>query len=368
MELNHNNFIKNKEFFISKNDWNILIAKYTKEDIKHEIIKCIRNNNLPLPFDCPSCEEMVQSFEELCMLNTDNFLKCGEWFSRYDYKYHKNNYYLDCNNVGLKASNYFHFHERMKCDSINSPSPIRVWENDKFLSTLLNYFWSGLVSTDITKNTFKTAINMRKYVASQFKPSVAKYIYDNYSNNGCVLDFSSGWGDRLLGFHASNAEKYIGIDPNVNLTQNYYNQNMSYNTNKVVDIICKPAEDVNILDEVDLIFTSCPYFDVERYTKDDTQSYKKYKTLDKWLEGFLFKSIDNFWKNLKPNGYLILNISDIYTHHKIQKICDPMNDHIEKLSGAQYQGAIGMRMAKRPNSKASKDGIFCEPMWIWKKT
>ena len=80
-----------------------------------------------------------------------------------------------------------------------------------------------------------------------------------------------------------------------------------------------------------------------------------------------FKSIDSFWKNLKPNGHLILNISDIYTHHKIQKICDPMNDHIEKLSGAQYQGAIGMRMAKRPNSKASKDGIFCEPMWVWKK-
>ena len=28
---------------------------------------------------------------------------------------------------------------------------------------------------------------------------------------------------------------------------------------------------------------------------------------------------------------------------------------------------MGMKMAKRPNSKSHKDGVFVEPVWIWKK-
>ena len=116
-----------------------------------------------------------------------------------------------------------------------------------------------------------------------------------------------------------------------------------------------------------MIFTSPPYFDVERYTKDNSQSWKKYKTLNSWLDNFLFKSIEKAWKQLNSNGHMLINISDVYCHHVINKICDPMNDFISKLENAKYEGALGMRMAKRPNSKAMKDGIFAEPIWIWKK-
>ena len=40
-----------------------------------------------------------------------------------------------------------------------------------------------------------------------------------------------------------------------------------------------------------------------------------------------------------------------------KEICNPMNDHIGKLPGAEYVGAIGMAMNERPNSLASKRAI-----------
>ena len=36
------------------------------------------------------------------------------------------------------------------------------------------------------------------------------------TNAKTVLDTSCGWGDRLAGFFASDAEEYYGCDPNPN--------------------------------------------------------------------------------------------------------------------------------------------------------
>ena len=53
-------------------------------------------------------------------------------------------------------------------------------------------------------------------------------IYD-ITNAKTVLDTSCGWGDRLAGFFASDAEEYYGYDPNPNTYQRYQEQISSYN-------------------------------------------------------------------------------------------------------------------------------------------
>ena len=62
---------------------------------------------------------------------------------------------------------------------------------------------------------------------------------------------------------------------------------------------------------------------------------------------------------------MIINISDVYSLHQINRICDPMNDFISTLDSSSYYGCIGYEMRKRPNSKAydSKKDKFAEPMW-----
>ena len=105
-----------------------------------------------------------------------------------------------------------------------------------------------------------------------------------------------------------------------------------------------------------ILFTSPPYFSVERYSYDDTQSWVRYKDIDDWNELFLQKSLDNVWKTIKPGGYLLVNISDVNASSKGRKakgwlpICDPMNDFLDTLEDSEYQGCIGYEMAKRPNS------------------
>ena len=62
--------------------------------------------------------------------------------------------------------------------------------------------------------------------------------------------------------------------------------------------------------EVDLCFTSPPYYDWEKYSEEDTQSYKKYPTRDEWLNGFLLETIDKCHYGLKPGGILALNVAN----------------------------------------------------------
>jgi DNA modification methylase len=188
-----------------------------------------------------------------------------------------------------------------------------------------------------------------------------------------VFDFSMGWGDRLAGFHASNAETYYGTDPNVAVYKNYKKQDKFYNTKKKTVFKNSPAEDLDLSNEkFDMIFTSPPYFNVEEYSTDETQSYKRYGTdIELWLKDFLFATIDKCWNSLEDGGTMIINISDIFKNGKLQKICDPMNDYISKLPKAHYTGCTGLRLSKRPNSKTSspeaRNKQSVEPIWIWKK-
>ena len=145
-------------------------------------------------------------------------------------------------------------------------------------------------------------------------------------------------------------------------------------------------------DTFDTVFTSPPYFNVERYSYDDTQSWVKYKEINEWNEHFLQRTLKNLWCSVKSGGYLLVNISDVYTNSKWStergwlEICNPMNNFLSTFSDSEYQGCIGMELAKRPNSggagtakskdyteealkktEETKDKTFCEPIWIWKK-
>ena len=71
----------------------------------------------------------------------------------------------------------------------------------------------GLKLPKIDRSALRVMIGLRKYICSQFKPNVAKALYDLFKAKN-IMDFSMGWGDRLAGFFASqNTELYVGVDP-----------------------------------------------------------------------------------------------------------------------------------------------------------
>ena len=354
---------------ISASLWESLNQDLEKDEIKQLLSDAIEEYNVRMPMIQISEDAMKKAFKDLCNLNATSLIKEGRFSSRYDFKAPKYEEYIDINKTGMRASNYFHQETRWLCDSMNSPSPYRVWHTERFRLTLFNALWS-LKHKEINESKLRSTIGLRKYIAAQFSPASAKAIFERFDSKR-VLDFSSGWGDRLLAFSScEGTEHYTGIDPNEALIDGYKAQIKAYDVkDKTFNMIQGCAEEVRLEKEsFDTVFTSPPYFNIEKYTKEENQSFKKFKKLEDWLEKFLFKSLENAWYALENGGHLIINISDVYSNHRINKICDPMFDYMATLEGSEYQGTMGLRMAKRPNSKAGKiDGVFAEPIFVWKK-
>ena len=197
--------------FFSEKEWADIISQNPKpcDQVKEEVWNRTRGSYVLKNIDIFDAKK---DFQELENLNTSDLIKEGEVFSRYEYKWDLGEKYIDMSNVGSKSSNYFHQENRFKCDSINAPSPYRTWNDKKFFFTLLNALWTLKVK-EVSEDTLRSCIALRKYIASQFRPSSAKAIYEFFKAKN-VLDFSAGWGDRLCGFMASEkGEHYVGIDP-----------------------------------------------------------------------------------------------------------------------------------------------------------
>lgn len=143
---------------------------------------------------------------------------------------------------------------------------------------------------------------------SNFKPAQARFIYNEYKPTS-ILDFSSGWGGRLLGAMTIPNLKYTGFDTNTDLKEPY---------KKMIDYLkcsdrCKITfKDSSKIDyskyDYDMVFTSPPYYTIEKYNE-----MPDYESYDDWNNKFLIPVISNTYKYLKNNGTFIINInSDIY--------------------------------------------------------
>ncbi len=390
---------------INQHEWNYIKETFDKDDVKESLAKVAMT--YPMPYAEITESDAHTELRKLKGMRHNEVLTEGEWFARegteykYDLTWQGKQQYFRRVNIGNKASNYFQQENRWSVDGSVAPGPKRTWESEKFMTSLMGAAYS-LKLPYIDKKYLRTMISLRKYICSQFKPNVAKILYDKLGSKN-ILDFSAGWGDRLAGFYGSETgEFYMGIDPRKENHPIYKEQSLFYEKHRSMFEVEKkslflesPAEDVDFSEyenKFDTVFTSPPYFNVERYSYDDTQSWVKYKDITDWNEKFLQKTLKNLWCSVKAGGYLLVNISDVYTNSKWStergwlEICNPMNDFLSTFHDSEYQGCIGMEMAKRPNSggagtaksedyneetlqktEETKDKRFCEPIWVWRK-
>ena len=372
--LDLKSFVVNGELVIDKPHWYQLKNSHDIQELKDAISDTI--DDLEMPLVKYTEQEAKEDFDELVKFDARTLLTKDSLYTKADYSYELSHWYIKNSNVGRKASNYFHQFARWKVQHARHTSPYRSWTIKKFHQTFLNPLWT-LNMSEVNNKTLRMCIQMRMYMAAQYPPAVAKTLYNLFEAKD-VLDFSMGWGDRLAGFHASNAKSYTGIDPNQEVFDNYPRQNELYETYKKTEFIKAPAEEVDLSNrEFDMVYTSPPYFHVERYADDETQSWKRYgKDIDVWLGQFLYPILKKCWSSLKDGGTMIINIADVYANDKgnnksYVQICDPMNDFIQSLPQSTYKGCIGLKLNRRPGSNndkpESKGKKIIEPMWVWKK-
>lgn len=380
--------------------WRQLIQAHTKENIKESLTEYIVSNNIPFPIKQITKEHFVDLFNKFSNTSMlDQYKNYNTVLEKFDYKYKYSDKPLgviDKSHAYNSVSNYFQQINRMKCGSNLVDSPWDIWHSRDKLNKMNWHFWrlGALGNSDIDESTFRSAFRIGTYTATQFKPSVAKALYEKH-NAVNVLDTSCGWGDRLAGFYATSSTKlYVGCDPNPDVYNTYMEQCVEYEKllgfnckltkhdkyfecvgSKTVIIYNEPSEDVDWgvhQNQFDLYFTSPPYYETERYAHlySSTQSWSRYTQFDSWKFDFFFKVNRMIWDTLKDDAYMMINIIEPRTAKGNRlNLCDDMVDDILTYPNAHYLGKIGMRMQARPHNivGTEKNSVFIEPIWVFRK-
>jgi hypothetical protein len=220
--------------------------------------------------------------------------------------------------TGLRIANYFH--PRMWSVRVSRyRSPMDVFLDNDLLRKALARAWT------IWPDRFgANASNLRRMLktfphtaaVSNFRPTLARGVIDRFSQPGnTVLDFSAGFGGRLVGC-LTLQRAYIGIEPCrdqvAGLRENIRALSSVRVSGASARIYAGCAERVirRIASRsVDLVFSSPPYYDWERYSNEETQSSVRYGSYDGWLAGFLRPCIEESCRALRPKGCMIVNVS-----------------------------------------------------------
>ena len=230
------------------------------------------------------------------------------------------------------------------------------WKNRDFLYVIFNQLSNlTIINNEIIRKYIYINLTEPGLFRLTWGKSLLYAIFNNdIKNPKKILDISAGWGDRLLLSISLNYE-YLGYDPNINLKNGHDKIIQMFGNPEKHKIIYTPFETANINnDYYDLVFSSPPFFNLELYSLDSSQSCIKYPNFNDWIVNFLFMSLFKSWNSLKNNGYLIIHMADTREY----SICEPMNLFINQyLINSHFQGIIGISGIKKKNS----------PVWIWKK-
>jgi hypothetical protein len=389
---------------LNQEQWKELNEQYDKETIIADLIRLIETTKPPCPLKTITYESMKQTFWSLTFADLKSTFiphdvakeRVFEKFQDYGRNYQEHG--LGVIQMGSQyndVSNYFQQTLRYNCDAWGFKSPIYRWNNSDNLRNVFLALWR-LGNDQLSVDSYVMAFRLSAYIATQFKPQVAKFLYE-ITNAKTVFDSSCGWGDRLAGFYCSHAQEYYGTDPNDQTFVNYKKQCIEYETllgsnyrltegedyfiiqgAKRVEIHRKPAEDFDysLLPAIDCAFTSPPYFATEKYNTDgkhsDEQSWSRYTTYEQWRDGFYLPVNRKTFNALSDNGYQFVNIMDPKIKTKRYYASDDLIDDMT-ANGAHFSGQLGMRIMQRPKNipKAQLDEfmnkIYIEPVWTFSK-
>ena len=335
------------------------VDKFGKEDFRKTLAEYITNEKPPYPLKKFSVQKVIDTFYKLQKADFVNYISTSgkEVLEKYDdYKYPYSKYGLgviDGPNTFNYVSDYFMNDLRLSCGSYGFKAPITRWnEGDNIWGAFGPIFRGVNDKKHITRQTYEMSFRLGTYIATQFKPIVAKVIYE-MSDAKTVLDTSMGWGDRLTGFYASNATHYIGCDPNPNTFARYKKMIEFYDKltggKKTTQIYNCGAEDLpwDEIKNVDCAFTSPPYFSTERYNeggeKEELQSWFKFNEYEKWRDDFYLPVSQKTFDSLSDNGVMMINILDPKVKGKRYRSGDELVDMLKD----NFRGQVGMRIMQR---------------------
>jgi 16S rRNA G966 N2-methylase RsmD len=239
--------------------------------------------------------------------------------------------------VGNKGIDFFDFYEHRN-----------IHKKQKYIQKMLDFYRKDRGLDDKDPRVWKYIFNMYFGAVHIFKPLNAVEIYCKFKPTS-ILDFTMGWGGRMIAAVALGIPRYTGIDLNTNLKSAYNDMVKTLKTagemeNTVVDLRFQDALTVDYSQiDYDMVFTSPPYYNIELYrgTAEKTEAV--------WNREFYSPIFTKTMQHLKLGGHYCLNIPErVY-----KTVCIP-------LFGKSYRKII-LKKSDRVDSP------YKEYIYIWKK-
>ena len=224
------------------------------------------------------------------------------------------------NQLGIPIFKHFspHFYE-VKPGENSRPSTLEVFNDDLLLKKVIENRINA--NYNMTGDMLKQGLRNSKiaFMASIFNPTIAKYIYSKYTNDGDIIyDYSAGFGQRLLAALSLPYNiTYVGADPlDKSIASNqaifdFLNTNIPM-LNKTVDLTCIGSENFcndKYIGKVKLAFSSPPYYNLEIYDQANNQAYSGGYV--EFINKYWRKTVENIDKLLTDDGVFILNVNEI---------------------------------------------------------
>jgi DNA modification methylase len=173
---------------------------------------------------------------------------------------------------------------------------------------------------------------------------------------------SCGYGGRLLGATIANVN-YIGTDPATPTYEGLCGLSETFSSNIYVDLNKQGSEEfVPNKESLDFAFTSPPYFNWEKYTEEETQSYVKFPTKEEWITGYLKETFKNCFHGLKNNKYMAINIANTKNFNNLEE----ETIRVAKEVGFELHDTWKLALSN-PNMKNKKSSFKYEPIFIFRK-
>ena len=202
---------------------------------------------------------------------------------------------------------------------------------------------------------------------SNFRPTSASALYERFlPNGGKILDMSSGFGGRLLGAIRANHRvghiSYEGYDPSTPTYNGLISLTNDYAKDMDVKINRTGSENIDLVNDCDFAFTSPPYFDTEKYTDEDTQSYMKYPSRESWLNGFLSETFSNVHRALRRDCFMVINIANVPSYKNLEDETVALAKHC----GFDHTDTLKLALSNS-TFKKGKSAFKYEPLFVFRK-
>jgi hypothetical protein len=318
---------------------------------------------MPLPYDRTSLDDVRADFAALKAMDATSLLNQDtSWTARGPGTPPHPIGGIERSRVGSYASDAFQVQERWLARYVFDPSPRFRWHDLWYQANQLRSL--ALVRKEVTLKDVRTAVLRMGYTPTQFPPAVAKALID-WCKAKLVVDPCAGWGDRLVGFLASGAERYLGMDLNRGLFSGYEAAIRTLAPDRrdsalLLHASCTDRESWAGACGADLVFTSPPHAHYEQYP----DARRPAETPEAFATSFLIPLARNAVGSLRTGGVLALHLVRVRIRQKDLDLVGAAVAALRTVPGLTHLGALGLVSRPRGNDAV---GLAGEPVLIWRK-